>query len=113
MTLETTAICVHKTGGAEVMRTEKIRLPPPAAGEVLIRTRAAGVNFIDVYHRTGLYPLPLPFVLGMEGAGVVEAVGERRLRHCARCEGGLLCRRSRGLCRLSVAKCGCCYCVAR
>ncbi len=76
MTLETTAICVHKTGGAEVMRTEKIRLSPPAAGEVLIRTRAAGVNFIDVYHRTGLYPLPLPFVLGMEGAGVVEAVGE-------------------------------------
>ena len=74
--LETAAIRIRETGGVDVMRRETVSLPPPGAGEVLVETRAAGVNFIDVYHRTGLYPLPLPATLGMEGAGVVEAVGE-------------------------------------
>lgn len=76
MSLETTAVRIYETGGADVMRCETVSVPPPGAGEVLVKTHAAGVNFIDVYHRTGLYPLPLPAVLGMEGAGVVEAVGE-------------------------------------
>lgn len=76
MTLKTSAIRIHKTGDADVMRYETLSLPPPGAGEVRVNIRAAGVNFIDVYHRTGLYPLPLPATLGMEGAGVVEAVGE-------------------------------------
>ena len=73
---ETMAIRVRETGGIENMRAEKITLPPPGAGEALVRNRAVGVNFIDVYHRSGLYPAETPFVLGMEGAGVVEAVGE-------------------------------------
>ena len=73
---EAMAIRVRETGGIENMRAEKITLPPPGAGEALVRNRAVGVNFIDVYHRSGLYPAAAPFVLGMEGAGVVEAVGE-------------------------------------
>ena len=73
---EAMAIRVRETGGVENMRAEKITLPPPGAGEALVRNRAVGVNFIDVYHRSGLYPAAAPFVLGMEGAGVVEAVGE-------------------------------------
>ena len=76
MSWQAEAIRIHKTGGADVMRRENVSLPPPGPDEVLIETRAAGVNFIDVYHRTGLYPLELPATLGMEGAGVVEAVGE-------------------------------------
>lgn len=71
----TKAIRIHQTGGPEVMRWEDVEVPPPGPGQVLLRQAAAGVNFIDVYHRTGLYPVPLPAVLGMEGAGVVEAVG--------------------------------------
>lgn len=69
------AIRVHAQGGPEVLRLEDVDLPAPGAGEVRVRTTAVGVNFIDVYHRTGLYPQPLPFTLGKEGAGVVEAVG--------------------------------------
>ncbi|MDD2884233.1 MAG: quinone oxidoreductase [Dechloromonas sp.] len=70
------AIRFHETGGPEVLRWESVTVPPPAAGEVTVRQRAVGLNFIDTYHRTGLYPLPLPSGLGMEAAGVVEAVGE-------------------------------------
>lgn len=63
-------------GGPEALRAERIDLPEPGAGELRIRHAAAGVNYVDVYHRTGLYPLPtLPAVLGVEAAGVVEAVG--------------------------------------
>jgi NADPH:quinone reductase len=69
------AIRVHRTGGPEVLTVEDVDPGQPAQGELLIRQTAAGVNFIDVYHRTGLYKLPLPFTPGMEGAGVVEAVG--------------------------------------
>ena len=68
---------IYETGGPDVMRWENFDPGQPAAGEVLVRHEAVGLNFIDVYHRTGLYPLPaLPAVLGMEGAGIVEAVGD-------------------------------------
>ncbi len=71
------AIRIHRTGGAEEMKWEEVSVGDPGPGEVRVRHEAVGLNFIDVYHRTGLYPLAqLPAVLGMEGAGVVEAVGE-------------------------------------
>ena len=68
------AIRVHSLGGPEVLRHEDIPDPQPKAGEALIRVEAAGVNFIDVYNRTGLYKAPMPFTLGQEGAGTVLAV---------------------------------------
>jgi NADPH2:quinone reductase len=71
----TRAIVVRAHGGPEALRLEDQKLSAPGAGQVCVRVRAAGVNFIDVYFRTGLYPRPLPFVAGLEGAGVVEAVG--------------------------------------
>ncbi|ODN69683.1 quinone oxidoreductase family protein [Methylobrevis pamukkalensis] len=72
------AIRVHAYGGPEVLCLDEIEVGAPGPGQALVRHEAIGVNFIDVYHRTGLYPSPtgLPFVLGCEGAGVVEAVGE-------------------------------------
>jgi NADPH:quinone reductase len=69
------AIRVHEQGPAENMRLEDIDLPAPQAGEVRIRHEAIGVNYIDTYHRSGLYKLPLPTGIGMEAAGVVDAVG--------------------------------------
>src|SRR4029077_3309332 len=66
------AIRIHSHGGPEVLQLEEIPMPDIAPGEVLIRVRAAGVNYLDVYQRTGLYKISLPFTLGMEGAGVVE-----------------------------------------
>jgi len=71
------AIRIYETGGPEKLRWEEVSVGPPGAGEVLVRNTAVGVNFIDTYHRSGLYPVPLPATLGMEGAGVVEAVGPR------------------------------------
>ena len=72
----TKAIRIHETGGPEVLRWEDVDLAAPKQGEVRIRHTAVGLNFIDVYFRTGLYPTPpLPFVPGLEAAGVVEAVG--------------------------------------
>ncbi len=70
------AIRFHSTGGPEVLRWEQVEVGQPGPGEALVRHTAIGVNFIDTYHRSGLYPLPLPAVPGMEAAGVVEAVGE-------------------------------------
>jgi len=72
----THAIRIHQTGGPEVLRWEEVELAAPAPGEATVRHHAVGLNFIDTYHRTGLYPLPLPAGLGLEGAGVVAAVGE-------------------------------------
>lgn len=70
------AIRIHKTGGPEVLQLEDIALPQPGPGEILIRNRAIGLNFIDTYFRTGLYPAPqLPFTPGNESAGDVLAVG--------------------------------------
>ncbi len=70
------AVVIRRTGSPEVLRIEERPVPRPGPGEVLIRHRAIGLNFIDTYHRSGLYPLPLPAVPGLEGAGVVEEVGE-------------------------------------
>lgn len=70
------AIRLHQNGGPEVLSWETVEVPAPAAGEATIRHHAVGLNYIDTYHRTGLYPVTLPSGIGMEGAGVVEAVGE-------------------------------------
>ena len=69
------AIVVHELGGPEALRWEEVPDPTPGAGQVRVRHTAVGLNFIDVYFRTGLYKGPLPFVPGQEAAGVVEAVG--------------------------------------
>ena len=66
----------EQTGGPEVLQWVEVDLPEPGPGEVRLRTQAAGLNFIDVYHRTGVYPAQLPSGIGVEGAGVIEAVGE-------------------------------------
>jgi NADPH2:quinone reductase len=70
------AIRFDKTGGPEVLSYQDYDLPPPPPGQVRVRHRAIGVNFIDIYHRSGLYPVPLPSGLGSEAAGVIEALGE-------------------------------------
>src|SRR5580704_17373231 len=70
------AIRFEKTGTSDVLQYVDYDLPPPAKGQVQVRHTAIGVNFIDTYHRTGLYPLPLPSGLGSEAAGVVAALGE-------------------------------------
>ncbi|MFA7605388.1 MAG: quinone oxidoreductase [Rhodocyclaceae bacterium] len=72
----THAIRFHQTGGPEVLQWETVVLPEPAPGEVRVRHHAVGLNFIDTYHRTGLYPVALPSGIGLEAAGVVEAVGD-------------------------------------
>ena len=71
----TYAIRVHETGGPEVLKWEEVKVGDPGPGQVRLRQEAVGLNYIDIYHRTGLYPQPLPFIPGVEGAGVVEAVG--------------------------------------
>ena len=70
------AVVVESTGGPEVLEVQDLAQPEPGPGELRVDVAAAGVNFIDVYFRTGAYPLPLPFQLGSEGAGTVSAVGE-------------------------------------
>jgi NADPH2:quinone reductase len=70
------AVRIHQTGGPEVLQYEDVELPPPAADQVRVRHTAIGVNFIDTYHRAGLYTLPMPAVLGSEAAGVVERLGD-------------------------------------
>ena len=69
------AVRIHETGGPEALRYEDVELPPPGANEVRVKHTAIGVNFIDTYHRSGLYPIDLPSVLGHEAAGIVERVG--------------------------------------
>jgi NADPH2:quinone reductase len=69
-------IRVHEVGGPEVLRFEQVEVGEPGPGQVRLRQAAIGLNFIDVYHRTGLYPGSLPFTPGLEAAGVVEAIGE-------------------------------------
>lgn len=70
------AVQIRRTGGPEVIELAEVPVGDPGPGEIRIRHHACGLNFIDVYHRNGLYALPLPLTLGMEAAGVVEAVGE-------------------------------------
>ena len=69
------AIRVHNTGGPDVLQWEEVAAPTPGEGQALIRHKAVGLNYIDTYHRSGLYPLPMPTGIGLEAAGVVEAVG--------------------------------------
>ncbi|HKT32958.1 MAG TPA: quinone oxidoreductase [Gammaproteobacteria bacterium] len=71
------AIRIHVTGGPEVLRWEEIAVGQPGPGEVLVRNTAVGLNFVDAYYRSGLYPIALPATIGREGAGVVEAVGPK------------------------------------
>ena len=68
-------IRVHTVGGPDALVYENVELAPPGPNEVRIKQKAVGLNFIDVYHRTGLYPQPMPFTPGSEGAGDVIAVG--------------------------------------
>ena len=70
------AIRIHAFGDSSVMRYEEIPDPTPKPGEAVVTIEAVGVNFLDVYHRSGVYPIPLPITLGQEGAGVVRSVGE-------------------------------------
>ncbi len=70
------AIVVRETGGPEKLILEEVKERSPAQGEVLVNVEAAGLNFIDTYHRSGLYPQDLPFTPGLEGAGIISAVGE-------------------------------------
>jgi NADPH2:quinone reductase len=76
MTQTSRIVRIHAPGGPEQLQIDTVAVGDPGPGEVRIRHHAIGVNFIDVYHRTGLYPLDLPHGIGMEGAGIVEAVGE-------------------------------------
>jgi len=73
--MKANAIRIHEHGGPEVMRWEEVEVPAAGPGEVTIKNHACGLNFIDTYQRSGLYPLTMPSGLGLEGAGVVEAVG--------------------------------------
>lgn len=73
--MRATQAFIEQTGGPEVIQWREVELPAPGPGEVLLRHEAVGLNFIDTYFRTGLYPARLPTGLGMEAAGVVEAVG--------------------------------------
>lgn len=70
------AVRIESNGGPEVIHIEDVETPPPGANEIRVRNAASGVNFIDTYHRTGLYKIALPSGLGQEGAGVVDAIGE-------------------------------------
>ena len=69
------AIQFHQTGGPDVLSYDELDDPVPGHGELLVEVAAAGVNFIDTYHRSGLYPVPLPRIPGMEGAGIVRSIG--------------------------------------
>ncbi len=71
------AMRIYENGGAEKLRWEEVQVGAPGEGQVRVRNTAVGLNYIDTYQRSGLYPLPLPFTLGSEGAGVVEAVGPK------------------------------------
>ncbi len=76
MTQTSTTVRIDQPGGPEAMRLVELPVGEPGPGEIRIRHHACGLNYIDVYHRTGVYPLAMPAALGMEAAGVVEAVGE-------------------------------------
>ncbi|MBO6543124.1 MAG: quinone oxidoreductase [Alphaproteobacteria bacterium] len=70
------AIRIHETGGPEVLKLETVELPAPGPGQARVRHTAIGLNYIDTYHRSGLYPVPMPSGIGLEAAGIVEAIGE-------------------------------------
>ena len=72
----THAIIIQEQGGPEVMRWEEAAVAAPGPGQVSVRHKAVGLNYIDCYHRSGLYPLDMPAGIGMEAAGIIEAVGD-------------------------------------
>jgi NADPH2:quinone reductase len=72
------AIVVEQYGGPEVLKPKEVEIGEPGPGQTRVRIAMAGVNFVDIYQRCGTYPRQLPYIPGLEGAGVVEAVGERR-----------------------------------
>ena len=76
MTHPSTTVRIDQAGGADTMKLVELQVGEPGPGEIRIRHQACGLNFIDVYQRSGVYTLPMPLTLGMEGAGIVEAVGE-------------------------------------
>ncbi len=78
--MQANVVRIAAQGNPEVMKLETAPLAAPGANEALIRQSAIGINFMDVYHRGGQYPLPLPTGIGVEAAGVVEAVGATRLQ---------------------------------
>ena len=69
------AVSISKNGGPEVLELKDIKLGEPKSGEVLIKNEAIGLNYIDTYHRSGLYPVELPSNIGIEGAGIIEKIG--------------------------------------
>ena len=69
------AVTISKNGGPEVLELKEIKLDDPNSGEVLIKNKAIGLNYIDTYHRSGLYPVELPSNIGIEGAGIIEKIG--------------------------------------
>ena len=77
------AVMLHETGGPEVLALEDVVLEPPGPGMVTVTNRAIGLNYIDTYHRSGLYPLPLPIGLGMEGAGELAGLNKGGLTRSA------------------------------
>ena len=91
MSMTTTAVRYHETGGPEVLRVEEVEIPKPGPGQALVRHAAIGVNYRDIYHRIGDIPAELPAMIGSEGVGVIEAVGPDmqdfkpgdRVSHCA------------------------------
>ena len=95
------AIQVTVPGGPESLQLVDVPVPKPGAGQALVRLAASGVNFIDIYFRTGLYKADVPIAIGSEGAGTVEAVGEGVTevapgRPCGLCDGARIVRRVRG-----------------
>ena len=82
------AVTISKNGGPEVLEIKDIKLEDPKSGEVLIKNEAIGLNYIDTYHRSGLYPIELPSGIGIEGAGTIEKIGsdvlEVRSKHTCR-----------------------------
>ncbi|MGH7684186.1 MAG: alcohol dehydrogenase catalytic domain-containing protein, partial [Vulcanimicrobiaceae bacterium] len=70
------AVVVEQTGGPEVLHVKDVPKPAPRSGEALIKIGAAGINYIDIYYRTGLYKKDTPFTVGQEGAGTIEAAGD-------------------------------------
>ena len=76
MTQNSTTVRIDRNGGPEEMKLIELPVGEPGPGEIRIRHHACGLNFIDVYQRSGVYQLPMPLTLGMEGAGIVEAVGD-------------------------------------
>ena len=71
----TKVVEIQKNGGAEVLQIKNIEIKEPSSNEVLLEHKAIGLNYIDIYHRSGLYPLPLPSGLGLEGCGIIKKIG--------------------------------------